>query len=112
MFLKCAYISTGGHVDELLLEGMTKVKFRTMKEMYGGTEEFEQPTKACTFAASLCVSFWILIVSVVYFVSGSCLDSIGHGFGFQVVILMKFIVWLWPFGVGFMFLVCYFCWVL
>ena len=52
------YISTGGHVDELLLEGMTKVKFRTMKEMYGGTkEEFEEPTKACTFAASLSVSF-------------------------------------------------------
>ena len=51
------YISTGGHVDELLLEGMTKVKFRTMKEMYGGTKEFEEPTKACTFAASLSVSF-------------------------------------------------------
>ena len=57
LFLKCAYISTGGHVDELLLEGMTKVKFRTMKEMYGGTKEFEEPTKACTFATSLSVSF-------------------------------------------------------
>ena len=57
LFLKCVYISTGGHVDESLLEGMRKVKFRTMKEMYGGTEEFEQPTKACTFATSLCVSF-------------------------------------------------------
>lgn len=54
----CVYISTGGHVDELLLEGMRRVKFRTMKELYGDTmEEFEEPTKACTFAASLCVSF-------------------------------------------------------
>ena len=54
----CVYRSIGGRVDKLLLEGMRKVKFRTMKEMYGGTkEEFEQPTKACTFAASLCVSF-------------------------------------------------------
>ena len=84
-----------------------------MKELCGGTkEDFEEPTKACTFATSLYVSFWILIVSMVYSVFGSCLDSIGQGFGFQVVILMKFIVWLWPFDVGFMFLVCYFCWVL
>ena len=72
-----------------------------MKELCGGTkEDFEEPTKACTFATSLYVSFWILIVSMVYSVFGSCLDSIGQGFGFQVVILMKFIVWLWPFDVG------------
>jgi len=33
-------------------------KFRTMKELCGGTkEEFEEPTKACTFATSLCVTF-------------------------------------------------------
>ena len=93
LFLQCVYISTGGHFDEVLLEGMRKVKLRIMKELYGGTkEEFEEPTKAYTFAASLCASLSILIVSVVYLVSSSCLDSIGHGFGFQVVILMKFIV--------------------
>jgi len=52
------YRSIGGHVDKLLLEGMRKVKFRTMKELYGGTmEEFEEPTKACSFAASVYVSF-------------------------------------------------------
>ena len=52
------YISIGGHVDELLLVGMRKVKFRTMKELCGGTkEDFEEPTKARTFATSLCVSF-------------------------------------------------------
>ena len=54
----CVYISIDGHVVELLSVGMRKVKFRTMKELYGGTkEEFEEPTKACTFATSLCDSF-------------------------------------------------------
>ena len=54
----CVYRSIGGRVDKLLLEGMRKVKFRTMKELYGATkEEFEEPTMACSFAASLFVSF-------------------------------------------------------
>ena len=58
LFLQCVYISIDGHVVELLSVGMRKVKFRTMKELYGGTkEEFEEPTKACTFATSLCDSF-------------------------------------------------------
>ena len=51
----CVHISTVGRVVELLLEDMRKVKFRTMKELYGGTkEEFEEPTKACTFRMYFC----------------------------------------------------------
>ena len=88
----CVHISTGGRVVELLLEDMRKVKFRTMKELYGGTkEEFEEPTKACTFAASLCLflnSYYFYGLFCVWFLFGfNC-----HGFGFQVVIFMKFIV--------------------
>jgi hypothetical protein len=66
------------HVDGLVfleLEDMKKVRFRTVRELYGGTEEEEGlvPIKACTCAASpsLCLSISVSVSLCSLSVSGS-----------------------------------------
>ena len=72
----------------LELEDMKKVRFRTVRELYGGTEEEEGlvPTKACACAASasLCLSvslslfLCVVCLSLVLVgVNGSFLGGIG-----------------------------------
>jgi hypothetical protein len=90
---------------------MKKVKVRTVRELYGGTEE--EPIKACACAASLSLSLSLSLSVFLYdfclcslSVSGSWWGLMGHfwvelvgfimwvslGFTFQVVILMEFVL--------------------
>jgi hypothetical protein len=54
-FLLVCVPSICAHVDGLVfMEDMKKVKVRTVRELYGGTEE--EPIKACACAASFSLS--------------------------------------------------------